>query len=287
MNKVITLIAFSILLLAPVATQNVFADPTTVDVQPSGGLFLILASDNDGIDTLIYEGSGGFHLETPLNTVNCLSSFGLSAIPSTAFPGTLVVKDCNGDISFWDVTTTTATQNFSPQPDFDFDGVLNGADNCPTTSNADQHDTDGDGVGDVCDENPSLVCGSGTIQSGTQCIPDPSPSLMCGPNTFESGGFCIPVSELSFCGEHTEEIAGFCVPILSELCGTGTMIEMGVCTAQAMSSMIGGILMDIDTTSLLVASIGTNPVIAGLVGITLAGVAGQVAWFVHKRKKSE
>ena len=117
------------------------------------------------------------------------------------------------------------------------------------------------------------------------CLSDNEPPLTCGPNTFESGGECIPIAELVFCGEHTEEILGFCVPILAELCSTGTMIDMGVCTAQAMGSMIGGWLLDIDTTALLVASIGTNPVITTLMGITIAGVAGQAVWFVHKRKK--
>jgi len=52
-----------------------------------------------------------------------------------------------------------------------------------------------------------------------------------------------------------------------------------------MGSMIGGELLDINTVSLLVASIGTNPIITGLVGITLAGVAGQAVWFIHRRKK--
>jgi Thrombospondin type 3 repeat len=37
------------------------------------------------------------------------------------------------------------------QPDTDGDGILDNADNCPTTSNADQKDTDGDGQGDACD----------------------------------------------------------------------------------------------------------------------------------------
>ena len=37
--------------------------------------------------------------------------------------------------------------------DIDGDGILNAQDNCPKTSNPDQTDTDGDGVGDVCDED--------------------------------------------------------------------------------------------------------------------------------------
>ncbi len=35
--------------------------------------------------------------------------------------------------------------------DVDGDGVCGTVDNCPTTANADQHDSDGDGIGDVCD----------------------------------------------------------------------------------------------------------------------------------------
>ena len=49
--------------------------------------------------------------------------------------------------------------------------------------------------------------------------------------------------------------------------------------------MVGGELLDINTVSLLVGAIGTNPVITALVGITIAGVAGQAVWFVHRRKK--
>lgn len=36
-------------------------------------------------------------------------------------------------------------------PDNDKDGVLAAADNCPLIVNADQKDTDGDGLGDACD----------------------------------------------------------------------------------------------------------------------------------------
>jgi len=41
--------------------------------------------------------------------------------------------------------------------DFDGDGVCGGVDNCPTVSNVSQTDTDGDGIGDLCDLYPGIA----------------------------------------------------------------------------------------------------------------------------------
>jgi len=56
-------------------------------------------------------------------------------------------------------------------PDADFDGVADIDDNCPFTANADQTDSDGDGIGDVCD-NIAPVCSTA----------EPSQSLLWPPN---------------------------------------------------------------------------------------------------------
>ncbi len=52
----------------------------------------------------------------------------------------------------------------------------------------------------------------------------------------------------------------------------------------SMGSMIGGELLDIDTMSLFVRAIGVNPLITGLVAITMGGVAAQAIWFVNSRR---
>jgi Thrombospondin type 3 repeat len=41
--------------------------------------------------------------------------------------------------------------------DFDGDGVVNGADNCPNLANPTQHDEDADKIGDACDNCPHLA----------------------------------------------------------------------------------------------------------------------------------
>ncbi len=46
----------------------------------------------------------------------------------------------------------TVTYNFeAEEPDTDNDGVIDTVDNCPAVANASQTDTDGDGLGDACD----------------------------------------------------------------------------------------------------------------------------------------
>ena len=53
-------------------------------------------------------------------------------------------------------------------------------------------------------------------------------------------------------------------------------------------SMIGGELLDLDTMALFIGAIGVNPVITGLVAITMSGVAAQAIWYVNSRRvKSE
>jgi hypothetical protein len=65
-----------------------------------------------------------------------------------------------------------------------------------------------------------------------------------------------------------------------------TEVEVTGDAIQDICDAVGGNILEIDNYALFVAAIGTNPVITALVGITLAGIAGQALWFVNRRKNS-
>lgn len=79
----------------------------------------------------------------------------------------------------------------NPDDDCDNDGVLNGVDNCPSTSNPNQADFDNDGLGDSCDpddDNDDIL--DGDENAGCKFNPDPN----CG----ESSNACT-ISARSGC----------------------------------------------------------------------------------------
>ncbi len=63
-----------------------------------------------------------------------------------------LMKEC---IPLFPIESVTYNSN----PDVDGDGVLNEVDNCPFSLNPNQDDDDGDGVGDVCDDDYRDVTG--------------------------------------------------------------------------------------------------------------------------------
>lgn len=59
-----------------------------------------------------------------------------------------------GELTASEIVSFTTTH---PNRDFDDDGINNDVDNCPLSPNADQLDTDGDGLGDVCDDTDDSI----------------------------------------------------------------------------------------------------------------------------------
>lgn len=173
-------------------------------------------------------------------------------------------EQATSNVAFDNVILTAQDLNLL---DDDGDGVPNGQDICPGFD--DNVDSDGDGTPDGCDTLDNNDCGIGTIADNNL-------------------GQCIGTNQGFQCGDKTESDGFFCVPKLDEICGQGTTPNFNsvMCVVTNLGNMIGGELLDINTVSLLVGAIGVNPVITGLVGITLAGIVGQAVWFVHKRKKN-
>ena len=57
----------------------------------------------------------------------------------------------------------------TPPPDIDGDGVTDDKDNCPEVANTDQADTDGDGVGDACEEEASDTTATALTDEKDNC----------------------------------------------------------------------------------------------------------------------
>ena len=76
-------------------------------------------------------------------------------------------RDGDGVINSEDNCPDTAgTVETNGCPDSDSDGVIDKNDNCPNTANADQADLDGDGIGDVCDDDRD---GDGILNTEDTC----------------------------------------------------------------------------------------------------------------------
>ena len=88
--------------------------------------------------------------------------------------------------------------NIDPDDDFIFDPI----DNCPNAFNPEQNDSDGDGLGDVCDPQ---WCGNGIVEVGEDC--DDSDF---GGNTCQSLGF--PGGGTLECTQSCEFDTNLCIP---------------------------------------------------------------------------
>jgi YVTN family beta-propeller protein len=142
---------------ATVATVSVGSLPTFVAVSPDGARACTANLTANSISVI----------DTATNTV-------VATVPVGGFPRALaftpdgafayVTNFNSNSVSVIDTATLTVVGTLSgfsrpwglalpghPDVDQDDDGVLDVSDNCPTTPNADQADSDADGLGDACD----------------------------------------------------------------------------------------------------------------------------------------
>jgi len=95
----------------------------------------------------------GGHTESDgaaLNTNTHNGAQGPSA-DGTHYAGSRTWEYTTGDATGTNHVRWVVTWDLTVSPDADFDGVADSADNCPTSYNPDQLDTDHDGMGNVCD----------------------------------------------------------------------------------------------------------------------------------------
>jgi hypothetical protein len=100
------------------------------------------------------------------------------------------------------------------QIDWDNDGVLNEADNCPSRHNPDQEEGDGDAVGDACDNCPTIANpGQESADGdaiGDACDPCLPGTRCCGNGVMDPGEVCGEVSGDAECCANCMAYGGDC-----------------------------------------------------------------------------
>ena len=95
----------------------------------------------------------GTSASAPTVNSNTHDGFQDPSADGTHFNGSRSVDYTTGDSSGSLRTQWTISWNLTKEPDADFDNIADSADNCPSTFNPDQIDSDRDGKGNACDSD--------------------------------------------------------------------------------------------------------------------------------------
>ena len=133
---------------------NISLSSTTVNENVSIGTTVggLTSTDSDSGDSHSYSlvsGSGDTDNSSfSISGSNLLTATSLDYETKNSY--SIVIQTSDGTATYSKTFTISVAD---VDEDSDGDGIANSADNCPTTANADQLDTDTDGTGDVCDSD--------------------------------------------------------------------------------------------------------------------------------------
>lgn len=232
-------------------------------------------------------------------TCNLITGVALNDLVGTPPADTLAVLEPDTDEhnSTWESAPLTAPLTLLPGPVTLDLVMMNHEENEPGSNDIcwSKHVILPDGseifiVAPHCFENPLPatpgVCSFGATPPSAACIAlaglvsETVPSLIAAPTVIPAGS----VIELNvFCPG--DSFIGVFFNNGIDVDGDG-ILEFSKLSEPVDITLVGGTLIPLDTTALLVAAIGVNPVITVLVAITITGVAGQIAWIVHKKKRN-
>jgi len=161
-------------------------DPTTTRTEPLRGAFDL--SVLPGVDYAV-EAVTGVHWETDTvkiagsGFIQRLGDVGLTMVLDSRLNGVPILLTSGrrqhvppGEIRLHLTSPHGGQSGFTvalvaipvppSSPDADGDGVVDAADSCPATANANQSDADGDGIGDACDRCPDTAADTPVLGDG-------------------------------------------------------------------------------------------------------------------------
>jgi len=123
------------------------------------------SSSTDPSPSHVYASPGSYDVSLTVTDANGKTSTSTVTITAIALPP-CVVPTKSEDNAFGPRPPRDGVDDALAGSDIDGDGIANAVDNCPTISNADQSDLDGDFAGDACDTD---VDGDGIVNASDNC----------------------------------------------------------------------------------------------------------------------